>query len=116
MVPSKHRNRFITINAPSQGESGWGQTRTWAKYVDAWVSITPNRGQERFDQDSRENTVSHTIRGEWMDLKDVKPEMQVVLTESGTTRYFDIKAVMNDEDHHRDTMLKVEEKANADAT
>lgn len=116
MVPSKNRSTLVSIEQRAEKTgSKWGNDFDWTEFGQAWVSITPNRGREVFRGQGQESEVSHTIRGDWVDLENVQPEMRIVLTEdmvypaTGAARYFDIHAVMHDEDHHRDTMIKARE-------
>ena len=125
--PALRRTNYVLIQkkGPGEDQSGWDDTEDWIEHTRAWVSINPIRGREVSRDQMTLGTVTHDIRGDWMDLKDCTDAMRVVLAEDGIygvlpdplpsgVRSFDIVAVMRDEDNHDDVLLKAEEKRYGD--
>ena len=124
-TPAQNRTNLVLFQKKimTADVDGWNDVQTWQEHCQAWVSINPNRGREVTRDDTQQSIVSHTVRGDWMDLNEITAEMRMLFRNDGdyTTmstasnepsgyRMFDVVGVMNDEDHHADTMIKVEEK------
>lgn len=116
MISAKRNSCFVQFQSYTTTEGQWGETKAWVKFSEAWVSINPDRGREIFKSDERESVVSHTIRGDYLELEGVEEKMRMIYSEAGVydpmpadAKVFDIHAVMVDEDGHEDIMLKVEQ-------
>ena len=127
--PALRRSNLVLIQKKGGGEdrSGWTKAEDWTEHARAWVSINPLRGREVTRDNVTLGTVTHDIRGDWLDLQGCDNTMRVVLAEDGDYaaisdplpfgfRSFDIVAVMRDEDNHDDVLLKVEEKRYGDGS
>ncbi|WP_306049187.1 phage head completion protein [Oceaniradius stylonematis] len=125
--PAMRRTNLVLIQETGAGldRSGWTGNKDWTEHTKAWVSINPLRGREVTRDAMSLGTVTHDIRGDWLDLKDVSDGMRIVFVETGIYdplpepltgdyRTFDIVAVMRDEDEHNDVLLKAEEKLYGD--
>jgi head-tail adaptor len=119
MIPAMRRSNLVSFQrlVKTASAEGFNDTEQWVEICQAWVSITPNRGQESFTADERVQIVSHTVRGDYTEISGISEDMAMLLHPSGHyspvpdgTRWFDVLAVMNDEDLHADTMIKVQEK------
>lgn len=124
-MPALNRTNLVLFQTKvmTPDPNGFNDVVSWQEHCKAWVSISPNRGREITRDDTQQSVVSHTVRGDWMELKSVTAEMRMLFVETGEYlaadvtsdkpagfRRFDVVGVMNDEDHHADTMIKVEEK------
>ena len=124
-MPVQNRTNLVLFQAKTLASDpdGFNDTVSWQEHCKAWVSLNPNRGREVTRDQTQQSIVSHTVRGDWMELRDVTPEMRMLFIETGDYlsadlsvddpagyRMFDVVGVMNDEDHHADTMITVEEK------
>lgn len=124
-TPVHNRTNLVLFQAKVTGPDpdGFNDVVSWQEHCKAWVSLNPNRGREVTRDETQQSIVSHTVRGDWMELRSVTPEMRMLFIDSGDYasadltvdeptgyRMFDVVAVLNDEDHHADTMIKVEEK------
>lgn len=102
--PTNRRNQVTIQRATEARDPVTNEpVKTWATLRQAWVSIEPRRGQERFRDGSQESTVSHVIRGHYFDFEGVTAKDRILFG----SRLFDIEAVMLDEDYHVDGMLAV---------
>lgn len=125
MLTGRRRNNLVLVQSRSLASGQWNDAETWSEYGQFWVSIDPQRGREQFSAGELESVVTHTIRGDYMELKDMTPDMRVIFQEdmvysdgastpvysiSASARVFNILAVMPDHEQHADVMLKVEEE------
>lgn len=102
--PTNRRNLVTILRAAEARDPVTNELKsTWGTLRQAWVSIEPRRGQERFRDGSQEATVSHIVRGHYYDLEGVTAKDRVLFG----SRLFDIEAVMLDESYHMDGMLAV---------
>lgn len=119
MVPAMRRSNLVSFQKMTEQASteGFNAVEVLVEQFQAWVSISPNRGDEQFTADERVSVVTHTVRGDFGELSEVTPDMVMIFHPTGSyspiptgSRMFDIVAVMHDEDMHADTMIKVQEK------
>lgn len=88
--------RDATYNSPVPG---WEDVRT------AWVSIDPRFGKERFYEKQMESTVTHVMRGDFLDWQDVKGGWRVI----HEGRVFQVQSVRLDYDRRIEAMVDVQE-------
>lgn len=117
MIPSKNNTCLVSIERKSVVSGEYNDTISWVEDRKAWVSIQPDRGREVFAAGERQVEVTHTVRGDFLELDGVTEEMRIVYTPTHVyspappddARVFDIVAPMPNFDHRDDTMLKVVE-------
>lgn len=87
----------------------------WAEYRQVWMSIQPNRGREVFKGDELQSVVSHTLRGDFLELEGIDETMRVVFNDThdygphgirADSLVFDILAVMPNLDGRDDVMIQ----------
>lgn len=119
MIPAKHNSNLVLIqNKVKVSDPQWGDTVTWPEFRQVWVSISPNRGREVFKGDELSAVVSHTIRGDFLELEGVTETMRLIYHEShvydpmpASALVFDLLAVLPDYDHSEDIMIQASLKA-----
>lgn len=126
MLTGRKRNNLVVIQTFTEATGQWNNVKTWAESSQAWVSINPVRGRERFLANEVESVVSHMIRGDYMELSGVTEEMQVVYhdsmdysdlqysdfdnAKSAAAKVFLIHAVLLDYEERGDCVLVCEEE------
>lgn len=115
MIPSRRNNNLVLIEKKVKVPGEYNPVVTWVEHKQVWVSIDPNRGREIQRGAELQSIVTHTIRGDFLDLEDVDETMRVVHSVTHTydpvdedAKVYGIVAALVDEDHHRDVMLKAE--------
>jgi len=117
MVPAKNNNNLVLVQNKVRTPGQWNDTETWTELKQVWVSISPNRGREVFAADERESIVTHTIRGEFLEMEGITAEMRIVYNDThayspirSDSIVYQILAVMPDMDHRADIMIQAEEE------
>lgn len=112
MIPTKRNNNCCLIQKKSTVEGKFNDTVTWVYDREVWLSITPERGREKFSSDELKSVVSHKIRGDYLELNGVDETMRIILSKdmtydpiSNDADVYDILAVMPDEDGHADILI-----------
>lgn len=117
-MEGRSRKTKVLVEQANKTSSQWNDGEAWTEYGQFWVSITPQySGREKFVAGEVESIVTHTIRGDYMELKDVTAEMRVVFdpdmdytTVADSARVFIVLAVMPDIENHQDVVIRVEEE------
>lgn len=115
MIPSRHPNLVLIQHTVKSGE--FGDQFSWVEFRQVWVSINPNRGREVFAGEELQATVSHTIRGDFLELEGVVEKMRVIYNDTHQygpspavirpdSEVFDILAVMPNYDGRDDVMMQ----------
>lgn len=87
----------------------------WVEFRQAWVSIVPNRGREVFKGDELASVITHTIRGDYLELEGIREDMRGVYNDThdygprgirADSMVFDLLAVMPEMDQHADCMIQ----------
>ena len=100
--PTNRRNLVEIMAATvTRHASSNEEIKTWAKQGEAWVSIDPRRGRERFDVGSKLSETTHVVRGHYYDFVGVTTKMRI----HHGSRVFEIVAIRLDEDYHVDAMI-----------
>lgn len=87
------QDRTETVGADGQVSPGWDTFAT------VYSSVEDGSGKESSAHDKINATITHTVTIRY--LSGVKPEMRVVWSDNGTTRYLNIKATPEDRKHGR---------------
>lgn len=113
MLTASNRPNLILIQRKIETSGTWNPTVAWVEFGRAWVSINPDRGREVFKGDQLSAVVTHTIRGEWMDLHQVDETMRIIYNDrhqygpvADDSLVFDILAVMPNYDDRDDVMIQ----------
>jgi head-tail adaptor len=114
MAPSANRRSCLVIfQRETTDTSGEYDVTAWETVSDAWVAIDPNRGREIFSQNELEAVVSHTIRGDYLDLEAITEKMRMIYHEShvyepipAKAEVYDLLAVMADKVDRSDIMIQ----------
>lgn len=121
MISGRRRPCLILIQTFTETDGQYGATVTWSEYCRAWVNIEPDRSREQYKSDERESVVTHTIRGDYMELSEVRATMRIIYNDEmeygdgqngipSSSRVFEILAVMPAFNDRGDVMIKVEEE------
>lgn len=119
MMTGRRRPCLVLIQTFFETDGQYGKAVTWYDFATAWVNIEPVRGVERFVADERESAVTHVIRGDYHDLKNVTAKMRLIYSAAmeygnspteipDSASVYEILAVMIDHNERGDVMLKVE--------
>lgn len=125
MLTARRRNNLVLVlhkvfvpNPP------FNDVEAWVQFAQVWVSIDPERGREIFEEQERTAVVTHKIRGDYQELRDLDETMMVVHHPSmsypfegsppvwgiaADARVFNIMAVMPDFETRGDVVLAVTE-------
>lgn len=115
-MPSSHftSNLVLVQHKVTDTDPQWGDKVSWAEFRTVWVSIQPNRGREVFSGAELTSVVSHTIRGDFLELDGITEEMRLVYNDThdydahgirADSLVFDILAVMPNYDGRDDIMI-----------
>lgn len=117
MMSGRRRETLVLVQQKSESDGQWGPAVTWVEVSQIWVSIEPMRGREIFSANERESVVTHRIRGDYMEIKALTPDMRVIMDPSmsystipADSRVFNILAVMPDFDGKGDGVMSVAEE------
>lgn len=116
MPPSRNPNLVLIQRKESGGSSGgWNPTESWVEDRQVWLSINPNRGREVFAGDELQAVVTHTLRGDFLELDGVDETMRIVWNDThdygphgirADSLVFDILAIMPNYDGRDDCMVQ----------
>ncbi len=115
MIPSRHPNLVLFQKKVKFVDPQWGDQFRWVEDRQVWVSINPDRGREIFKGAELEAVVTHTIRGDYLELDGVSEVMRAVYNDThdygshgirADSLVFDLLAVMPDYDGHGDIMIQ----------
>lgn len=111
MIPSRHPNLVLIQRLEKSGE--FDDQFSWVDDRLVWVSINPNRGREVFGGDELQAVVTHTLRGDFLELEGVVEKMRVIYNDTHVydpirpdSEVFDILAVMPNYDDRDDVMMQ----------
>lgn len=97
----RHR---VTIRSRSGSRGAYGSaTTTWVEYHSCRAAIRALRAREVQSDSQRQSEVTHEVTIRYK--AGVVPAMRMTFSDSGTTRYFDIRGVRVDAQIHRIMML-----------
>ena len=114
---SSSRNRNLVLVQEKVTVAGdFNDAVAWQNVGEpAWVSINPVRGREITRDEEVQSIVTHTVRGDYLEINHIKDEMRIVFNEeheydpiSQNSIIFDVIAVMEDFDTRGDVMIQVE--------
>ena len=98
------RHRLNLEAATRSSDGAGGVSETWDVVAEVWAAIRPLAGAERLDADRLSGRVTHEI---WLRHRDgVAPAMRF----TWDARVFDIRAVLDQDEHRRWLKCLVEEK------
>lgn len=115
MIPAKRNSNLVLVQHKVEVDGPYNPAVTWAENRKVWVSINPNRGREVFQGDELASVVTHTLRGDFLELEGITSEMRVIYNDThaytaGSVRtdslVFDILAVMPNYDGRDDIMIQ----------
>lgn len=75
---ARRRPCKVLFQTFTEANGQWGLTKTWVTHAFAWVSIEPDRGQERNTENEKESVTTHVVRGDYFDLRGVKETMRMI--------------------------------------
>lgn len=114
MIPSRHPN-LVLVQNKVEVPGAFNPVVAWAEERQVWMSIQPNRGREVFQSDELESVVTHTLRGDFLELEGITSEMRVIYNDThdydahgirADSLVFDILAVMPNYDGRDDIMMQ----------
>lgn len=119
MPPSRNPN-LVLIQKKATIPGDFNDKVVWVEDRQVWVSINPNRGREIFEGPELTSVVTHTIRGDYLELDGVDETMRIVFNDThdydahgirADSLVFDILAVMPNYDGLDDCMVQANLKA-----
>ena len=119
MPPSRNPN-LVLIQKKVTTPGDFNDTVAWLEDRQVWVSINPNRGREVFAGAELTSVVTHTLRGDFLELEGVDETMRIVFNDThdydahgirADSLVFDILAVMPNYDGRDDIMIQASLKA-----
>lgn len=115
MFPTRRNSNLVVVEEKVEVEGDYGPSTTWEEFKKVWVSIVPNRTKEIHRGDERIATVTHTVRGDYLELQGITDEMRLVFNEehdydpiNADSEVFDVIAPMPDYDSKSDIMIQVD--------
>ena len=115
MHSTRRNSNLVSIQHKQATATKYGKESAWVEFCRVWVSINPDRGREIYKGDEKRSVVTHTVRGDYLELEGVTEEMRVVVNDlhsydppEQNSKVFEIVAVMTDFDEKKDVMLQVE--------
>jgi len=113
MLPSQRLSNLVLIQSKVETDGAWNPAVEWVENRRVWVSVDPKRGREIFTAGEKEAVVTHTIRGDFLELEGVNETMRIVLADThiydpvpANALVFDILAVLPNYDGRDDTMIQ----------
>ena len=121
MITGRRRPSLVLFQTFTETDGQYGLTKTWAAHSRAWVNIEPDRAREQYKADEIESIVTHVVRGDYFELRDITPLMRMIYSPSGdysssgsnipdSALVFNILAVIPAHDQRSDVMIKVEQE------
>lgn len=105
----RHR---VAIQRRTGAESGFGEpTDTWSTLATVSAGIEPISGREYFAAQQVQSEVTHRVTIRY--FEGVNPKDRLLWTDpaTGVARYFDIRAVIDRDERHREFALMCVEHA-----
>lgn len=99
LVSIQRQERAVTTDG--------GASLNWVELGKAYAYIKPRSGLENFVGMQIQDKITHDIRMRWR--SDLVPNNRLVLEEGETTRRFQIRAVINEEERDRFVRIFAEE-------
>ena len=99
LVSIQRQERTVTTDG--------GASLNWVELGKAYAYIKPRSGLENFVGMQIQDKITHDIRMRWR--ADLVPNNRLVLEEGETTRRFQIRAVINEEERDRFVRIFAEE-------
>jgi head-tail adaptor len=114
MLPAKRLTNLVLIQRKQETGGQWNGAVEWVEDRKVWVSIDPARGREIFADGERQSIVTHTIRGDFLELEGVTEEMRIVFNDThayddgirADSLVFDVAGVMPNYDGRDDIMIQ----------
>ncbi len=97
----KHRVRLE--ESVRVGDGGGGGSVSWVLIAEFWASVVPQSGREQLESDALSAETMHSIYCRYR--ADIGPSHRLVMG----TRVFEIRSVVNVDDHKRFLKLRCEE-------
>ena len=119
MPPSRNPN-LVLIQKKVTIPGDFNDVVAWVEDRQVWVSINPNRGREVFAGPELTSVVTHTFRGDYLELEGVNETMRAVYNDThdydahgirADSLVFDLLAVMANFDGRDDIMIQANLKA-----
>lgn len=85
----------------------------WVKFSEAWVSLMPVRGREKYIGNSKESDVSHLLKIDPLEGRDITPSMRIILDKTGRFidkadfLYFQIMSILPDFTEREEMTIQV---------
>lgn len=103
MRAGRLRHRVTLQQLTQVPDGGGGYTEDWTDVATVWAAVEPLRGQERYEAQQVQATLSHRITIRYR--AGVEPSMRVV----HDGRVFNVLSVIDPQERHRELQLLVEE-------
>lgn len=117
MDPIGELRQRITIQSADAAQNSSGEMiPSWTDYVTLWARVSPMTGRELLAAEQILATVSHTIQVRWPGRNfAITAGQRAKFTDPlGTVHYFDIQAVVNDDQRNRILQLLCTERVGQD--
>lgn len=120
MAPSSRFSNLVLIQKKTKTDGSWNPVIAWAEFRQVWVSLQPDRGREVFKGNELTSVVTHTVRGDFLELEGITEEMRIIYNDThdygpqgirSDSLVFDILAVMSNLDGRDDVMIQANLKA-----
>lgn len=104
----RHKISILTPSTSRDSDTGelTHTSTAWGTHATLWASIRTLQGQERFTAQQNYGTVTHELRLRYGSTLSITAANRVKFG----SRYFDIKAAMNEDEQDRVYRLLVEER------
>ncbi|HRC61626.1 MAG TPA: phage head closure protein [Dehalococcoidia bacterium] len=111
MRAGRLRNRVVIQRRTGAVNAFNEPTDTWSALATVWAGIEPISGREYFAAQQVQSELTHRVTIRY--LEGVTPKDRVAWTDPATqaTRYFDIRAVIDRDERHREQQLMCVEHA-----
>jgi hypothetical protein len=119
-VPPSRNPNLVLIQKKVTIPGDFNDVVAWVEDRQVWVSINPNRGREVFAGPELTSVVTHTLRGDFLELEGVDETYRAVYNDThdydahgirADSLVFDLLAVMPDYDGMSDIMIQANLKA-----
>lgn len=118
MIPVRPATNLVLIQRKVATTGLWNPSVSWTENRRVWVSIIPDRGREIFRGSELESVVTHTIRGDFLELEGVTETDRIIYNDchayspiNAGSLVFDILAVMPNHDGRNDVMIQANLKS-----
>src|SRR5690606_36505322 len=82
MIRSGRARSLVLLQKKGTETSSLNDTVSWVEDRRAWVSITPARGREIFKGDELASVVTHTVRGDFLELEGIDETMRMIFNDT----------------------------------